>query len=121
VRKSESLRAIAAGVEESRHLSGSTQQLVCKQACRQATAVNCMSRTYLTFGDIAGKLHILRVECTLCPRKGRYNVAKLVAQYGRRGNMSKWVSDLRGDSPKRNAAQLHQRCDLICPDLPKVI
>jgi hypothetical protein len=76
---------------------------------------------YLTFGDIAGKLDMLRVECTRCPRKGRYNVAKLVAQFGRSGNMSKWVSDLRGDCPKRNAPQLHERCDLICPDPPKVL
>ena len=79
-----------------------------------------MSRTFLTFGDIAGKLHILRIECTRCQRKGRYTVAKLVAQYGRSGNMSKWVSDLRADCPKRNAPQLHERCNLICPDLPKV-
>ena len=42
------------------------------------------------------------------------------SQYGRRGNMSKWVSDLRADCPKRNATHLHERCDLICPDLPKV-
>jgi len=34
--------------------------------------------------------------------------------------MSNWVSDLRGDCPKRNADRLHERCDLICPDLPKV-
>ena len=80
-----------------------------------------MSRTYLTFGDVAGKLTMLRVQCTRCPRKGRYNLAKLVAQFGRSGNMSKWVSDLRGDCPKRNAPQLHERCDLICPDLPKVL
>ena len=57
-----------------------------------------MPRTYLTFGDIAGKLYILRIECTRCQCKGRYNVAKLVAQYGKHGNMSKWVSDLRGDA-----------------------
>jgi hypothetical protein len=80
-----------------------------------------MSRPHLTFGDIAGKLHMLRVECTRCERKGRYVVAKLLAQSGARGNMSKWVSDLRGDCPKRNAAQLHDRRDLICPDLPKVL
>jgi hypothetical protein len=78
-------------------------------------------RTYLTFGDIADKLHTLRIECTRCARKGRYNVAKLIAQYGRSGNMSKWVSDLRGDCPKRSAAQLHERCDLFCPDLRKVV
>jgi hypothetical protein len=32
-----------------------------------------MSRTYMTFGDIEGKLEMLRVECTKCPRKGRYS------------------------------------------------
>src|ERR1700730_1093598 len=26
-----------------------------------------------------------------------------------------------GDCPKRNAVQLHERCDLICPDLRKVL
>ncbi|MEA3068652.1 MAG: hypothetical protein QOD29_98 [Alphaproteobacteria bacterium] len=29
--------------------------------------------------------------------------------------------DLMGHCPKRNAAQLHERCNLICPDLPKVL
>jgi hypothetical protein len=31
-----------------------------------------MSREYLIFGDIEGKLAILRVECTRCERKGRH-------------------------------------------------
>ena len=35
-----------------------------------------VARTYLTFGDIEGKLDVLRVECTRCQRKGRYSVAK---------------------------------------------
>jgi hypothetical protein len=65
--------------------------------------------------------HILWIECTRCARKGRYSVAKLLAQHGHRGNMSKWVSDLRGDCHKRNAAQLHERRDLICPDLLKAL
>ena len=37
-----------------------------------------MPRGYLTFGDIEGKLDVLRVECTRCDRKGRYSVAKLI-------------------------------------------
>ena len=37
-----------------------------------------MARTYLVFGDIEGKLDVLRVECTKCDRKGRYSVAKLI-------------------------------------------
>ena len=49
-----------------------------------------MSRTYLTFGDIAGKLHMLRIECTRCARRRQYSVAKLIAQHSHRGNMGKW-------------------------------
>ena len=45
-----------------------------------------MPRGFLTFGDIVGKLDVLRVECT---RKGRYSVAKLIAKHGRKGNMMK--------------------------------
>jgi hypothetical protein len=48
-----------------------------------------VTRTYLTFGDIEGKLEMLRVECTKCPRKGRYNVARLIEKYGQRANMMK--------------------------------
>jgi hypothetical protein len=38
-------------------------------------------RADLTFGDIGGKLQVLLIECTRCQRKGRYSVAKLIAQY----------------------------------------
>jgi hypothetical protein len=43
-----------------------------------------MARTYLVFGDIEGKLDVLRVECTKCPRKGRYSAPRLIEKYGRR-------------------------------------
>ena len=60
-----------------------------------------MARTYLIFGDIEGKLDVLNVECTKCARKGRYHVQRLIEVYGRKGNMSKWLSDLKGDCPKQ--------------------
>ena len=41
-----------------------------------------MARAYLVFGDIEGRLEMLRVECTRCQRKGRYSVLKLIQQYG---------------------------------------
>jgi hypothetical protein len=78
-----------------------------------------MPRTYLVFGDIEGKLDVLRVECTKSDRKGRYHVHRLSEKYGRNGNMMKWREMLNADCPKRDA-RLHDRCDLICPDLPKV-
>ena len=55
-------------------------------------------RNYLTFGDIEGKLDVLRIECTRCQRKGRYSVAKLIAKYGRRANLMKWSEQLNGDA-----------------------
>jgi hypothetical protein len=80
-----------------------------------------MTRAYLVFGDIEGKLDVLRVECTRCERKGRYSVARLIKKHGRDGQMMKWREHLNGDCPKRDAPQMHDRCDLICPDLPKVL
>jgi hypothetical protein len=78
-------------------------------------------RTYLVFADIEGKLDTLRVECTRCSRKGRYSVRKLIEKYGRQGHMMKWRELLKGDCPKRDAHSMHERCDLICPDLTKVL
>ena len=83
--------------------------------------IQAMARGYLVFGDINGKLDILRVECTRCPRKGSYRVQRLIQKYGRQANMMKWREMLVGDCPKRDSPQLHDRCDLICPDLPKVL
>jgi hypothetical protein len=80
-----------------------------------------MPRTYVIFGDIEGKLDVLRVECTKCSRKGRYHVARLIEKYGRKANMMKWREMLSSDCPRRDALGLSDRCDLICPDLPKVL
>ena len=56
---------------------------------------------------------MLNVECKKYARKGRYHVDRLIELYGRKGKMSK--------RPKRDAHSLHERCDLVCPDLPKVL
>jgi hypothetical protein len=75
-------------------------------------------RSYLIFGDIEGKLDVLRVECTRCARKGRYNVRRLIKirPQGKHDEM-----ESNGDCQRRDARALHERCDLICPDLPKVL
>jgi hypothetical protein len=75
-----------------------------------------MARTYLVFGDIEGKLDVLRVEWTRCHRKGRYSVRRLIDKYGRHGNMMKWCEMLNANCPKRDAPQLRERCG---PDLPR--
>jgi hypothetical protein len=78
-------------------------------------------RAYLIFGDIEGRLDVLRVECTKCARKGRYSVRRLIEKYGRKANMMNGGNSLTGDCPRRDAQSLHERCNLICPDLPKVL
>jgi hypothetical protein len=55
-----------------------------------ARLVGAYGRNYLIFGDIEGKLEVLRVECTKCDRKGRYSVASLIAKHGRKGLLSDW-------------------------------
>ena len=67
-----------------------------------------MARTYLTIGDIEGKLDVLRVECTKCLRKGRYSVPRLIEKSGRKANMMKWKEQLSGDCPKRDG-RLHEQ------------
>ena len=47
-------------------------------------------------------------------------MAKLIEKHGRKGNMMKWREMLTADCPKRDG-RLTDRCDLICPDLPKVV
>jgi hypothetical protein len=65
-------------------------------------------------------LDVLRVECTKCDRKGRYHVHKLIGKHGRMGNVMKWREMLNADCPKRDG-RLHERCDVVCPNLPKVV
>ena len=79
-----------------------------------------MPRTYLVFGDIEGKLDVLSVECTRCDRKGRYSLARLIEKHGRKGNLMVWREMLNADCPWQNA-RIHDLCDLVCPDLPKVL
>jgi hypothetical protein len=61
--------------------------------------INPMGRTYLVFGDIEGKVDMLRVECKRCGRQGRYSVRKLIEKYGRKGHIMKWKQQLNGDCP----------------------
>jgi hypothetical protein len=89
---------------------------------KRASRAEAMTRrSYMAFGDIEGKLAMLHVKCTRCRRAGSYSVAKLIATYGRNGNMSDWAWRLKQDCPWRSAPVVRERYDLICPDLPKVV
>jgi hypothetical protein len=52
--------------------------------------------------------------------QGALSRNKLIEKYGRQGDLMKWREMLNADCPKRDA-RLTDRCDLVCPDLPKVL
>jgi hypothetical protein len=44
-----------------------------------------------------------------------------IERHGRKDNVMKWKELLNGDCPRRDAHSPHERCDLVCPDLPTVL
>jgi hypothetical protein len=89
-----------------------------------------MFRGYVVFGDIEGKLDVLRVDRTRCGRGGRYSVAKLIEKHGRKGNLMVWREMLNGDVPSGtpgytigaiSSVSICRKCREPCvtPDTPK--
>jgi len=77
--------------------------------------------TGTTFGDLVGKLTVLRVECSKCGRFGRYPLRRLIEQRGRDGTIIDWLDELAADCPRKHAAAISDQCHARCPDLPKVL
>ena len=77
-----------------------------------------MPRTYLIFGDIEGKLDVLRVECTKCDRRGVYYVHRLIKKIRTQGKHDEIERATQRGLPEARPPSLLERCDLICPDLP---
>jgi hypothetical protein len=63
-------------------------------------------RDYLTLADL--RTETLSIECEPCGRRGRYNVEKLMEQYG-----DVKLPDLRhvlANCPKAQSQSIHDRC-----------
>ena len=52
------------------------------------------------FGDLIGKLGVLRIECAKCGRSGKYRLARLIAKYGRDEKLFSWTDKLTADCPR---------------------
>jgi hypothetical protein len=63
-------------------LGRSLAELAIYLRCRYFTAIR--PRNYLVFGDIEGKLDVLRVQCTKCSRRGVYYLRRLIEKHGRK-------------------------------------
>jgi hypothetical protein len=81
-----------------------------------------MSRPFGTiFGDLVGKLDVLRVECPKCGRFGRYPLRRLIEKRGRDVRILDWLNELTADCPRKRSASISDQCHARCPDLPKVV
>jgi hypothetical protein len=55
----------------------------------------------LTFGDLDGKLAVLRVACHKCDRSGQYPVANLIERRGPDAKLPDLLAEITADCPKR--------------------
>ena len=74
----------------------------------------------VTFGDLIGKLDVLRFTCDKCERAGLYRVAKLVLQHGHDGRLTDWLNDLARDCPRKQSPGLFDPCGARCLDLSRL-
>jgi hypothetical protein len=62
----------------------------------------------IIFGDLTGKLDVLRIECPKCGRSGRYKVPLLVVQYGRM--VFTFLDEIAADGPRKlPTSMIHAR------------
>jgi hypothetical protein len=53
---------------------------------------------------------VLRIECSICGRQGRYHVARLVAEFGPGYRLTDWLSERTADCPQKNQAGVTRAC-----------
>jgi hypothetical protein len=75
----------------------------------------------IIFGDLIGKLDMLRVECGKCGRAGRYRLADLITRYGRDEKLFAFTDDVTANCTRKRARSDSDPCGAICPNLPKVV
>ncbi len=75
----------------------------------------------ITFGDLIGKLDVLRVEWAKCGRTGRYSMRRLIEQLGCDAKIIDWKDELTGDCPRRVKANYSDQGGATCPDLSRVL
>jgi hypothetical protein len=75
----------------------------------------------IIFGDLIGKLDMLRIECRKCGRSGRYRLADLIMRYGWDEKLFAFTADVTANCTRKQARSETDPCGAICPDLPKVV
>jgi hypothetical protein len=64
----------------------------------------------IIYGDLIGKLDVLRVACAKCGRVGHYPLRRLLTTRGRDAKVIDWLAEITADCPKKlshNIRQVH--------------
>ena len=75
----------------------------------------------VTFGDLVGRLRMLRVDCAKCGRAGSYSLALLIRECGRNCTILDWKDKLTSNCARRIKADCADQCVARCPDLLKAL
>jgi hypothetical protein len=75
----------------------------------------------ITFGDLIGKLDVLRVNCDKCWRAASYSVAGLIERHGRNGKLTAWLAHVSRDCLRRKSIDMSDQCGAKMPDLVNVL
>jgi hypothetical protein len=73
----------------------------------------------ITVGAVAQPTDMIDIRCGRCDRHGRLNTARLLAE-GPDASIGAVMRAQVGDCPKRDDAQMQNRCDPCCPDLVRL-
>jgi hypothetical protein len=70
-----------------------------------------------TIGGLVGMLEVLRVECAMCGRQGRYHVARLIAELGPDYRLTDWLHERTIGCPQKNQQGVTRACGAVMRDL----
>jgi len=71
----------------------------------------------IRLGEVAARLSVLAVACNRCPRRGRLNLARLIARHGPAKPMPALLRALAADCPRVVAASIYDGCGAHFPEL----
>jgi hypothetical protein len=77
-------------------------------------------RGSVALGEVAAKVAHLEIACSRCELRGRYRLAKLVAEYGEDFPMTDLGNEL-ASCPHRTETAPNKRCDVFFPGLAKIM
>jgi hypothetical protein len=70
-----------------------------------------------TIGGLVGKLEVLRLECPISGRQGRYKVAHLLEELGPGARLTDWLHERTADCPQKSPDGPTRACGAVMPDL----